>query len=67
MAGQEVLLSERPNGLSLSAPVQLPAGSVDNQGRIVADGKPLEILSKYLPEDQFKELLGSTHKPISAG
>jgi filamentous hemagglutinin family protein len=37
VAGQQVLLSERPNGLSLSAPVQLPAGSVDNQGRIMAD------------------------------
>jgi filamentous hemagglutinin family protein len=37
VAGQEVLLSERPNGLSLSAPVQLPSGSVDNQGKIVAD------------------------------
>lgn len=37
LAGQEVLLSERADGLSLSAPVQLPAGSVDNQGRIVAD------------------------------
>ena len=37
LAGQEVLLSDRPNGLSLSVPVQLPAGSVDNQGRIVAD------------------------------
>jgi filamentous hemagglutinin family protein len=37
LAGQEVLLSERPDGLSLSAPVRMPAGSVDNQGRIVAD------------------------------
>jgi filamentous hemagglutinin family protein len=37
LAGQEVLLSERPDGLSLSVPVRLPAGSVDNQGRIVAD------------------------------
>jgi filamentous hemagglutinin family protein len=37
IAGQQVLLSERPDGLSLSAPVQLPAGSVDNQGRIIAD------------------------------
>ena len=37
VAGQEVLLSERPDGLSLSVPVKLPAGSVDNQGRIVAD------------------------------
>jgi filamentous hemagglutinin family protein len=37
VAGQEVLLSARPDGLSLSAPVQLPAGSVDNRGKIVAD------------------------------
>ncbi|MGO8697777.1 MAG: filamentous hemagglutinin N-terminal domain-containing protein [Limisphaerales bacterium] len=37
VAGQEVLLSERPNGLSLAAPVKLPAGSVDNKGQIVAD------------------------------
>jgi filamentous hemagglutinin family protein len=37
IAGQQVLLSERADGLSLSAPVQMPAGSVDNQGKIVAD------------------------------
>jgi filamentous hemagglutinin family protein len=37
IAGQDVLLSERPNGLSLSAPVRVPAGSVNNQGQIVAD------------------------------
>ncbi len=37
VAGQKVLLSLRPNGLSLSAPVQMPAGSVDNEGKIVAD------------------------------
>ena len=37
VAGQEVLVSERPDGLSLSAPVQLAAGSVDNQGKIAAE------------------------------
>jgi filamentous hemagglutinin family protein len=37
VAGQEVLLSLRPDGLSLSAPVRLPSGSVNNQGRVVAD------------------------------
>lgn len=37
------------------------------QGKIVADGKPLEILSEYLPAGQFKELLISAHKPISVG
>ena len=35
--GQEVLLSQRADGLGLSEPVKLPAGSVDNQGRIVAN------------------------------
>ena len=37
LAGQEGLLSLRPDGLSLSAPVHLPAGSVNNEGRVVAD------------------------------
>jgi lipopolysaccharide transport system ATP-binding protein len=26
------------------------------QGKIVADGKPMDVLSRYLPEEQFKEL-----------
>jgi filamentous hemagglutinin family protein len=37
VAGQQVLLSARPDGLGLSAPVQLPVGSVNNQGQITAD------------------------------
>jgi lipopolysaccharide transport system ATP-binding protein len=37
------------------------------QGKIAADGKPLEILSEYLPAEQFKALLISAHKPISVG
>jgi len=37
IAGQEVLLSERPDGRGLSAAVRLPAASVDNTGRLVAD------------------------------
>ena len=37
VAGQQVLLSDRPNGLSLSAPIKVPAGSVDNEGKITAD------------------------------
>jgi hypothetical protein len=35
--GQEVLVSQRADGLSLSVPVKLPAGSVNNQGQITAD------------------------------
>ena len=37
VAGQEVMISPRPNGLSLSAPVKLSSGSVDNEGNITAD------------------------------
>jgi filamentous hemagglutinin family protein len=37
IAGQEVLLSERPDGRGLSATVRLPSGSVDNSGRLIAD------------------------------
>jgi len=37
LAGQEVLISDRPDGSGLSARVRLPEGSVDNQGRIIAD------------------------------
>jgi filamentous hemagglutinin family protein len=37
-AGKEVLVSERPDGRSLTAAVTLPQGSVDNSGRLIADG-----------------------------
>lgn len=37
-AGQEVLISDRPDGRGLSAEVRLPAGSVANDGRLIADG-----------------------------
>src|SRR5215469_52923 len=42
-AGQEVLLSERPDGRGLSATVKLPAGSVDNTGTIVADAGTIAL------------------------
>jgi filamentous hemagglutinin family protein len=37
LAGQEVMLSSTPDGLSLAVPVRLPSGSVNNEGKIVAD------------------------------
>jgi trimeric autotransporter adhesin len=37
LGGQQVLLSQRADGLGLAVPVQLPAGSVNNQGKIMAD------------------------------
>lgn len=36
VAGQQVLISDRPDGKGLSAQVSLPSGSVDNSGRIIA-------------------------------
>jgi len=36
-AGQEVLISDRPDGRGLSAKVTLPQGCVDNQGRLSAE------------------------------
>jgi len=36
-AGEQVLVSLRPDGLALSAPVTLPQGSVDNEGKLIAD------------------------------
>ncbi len=36
-AGKDVLVSESPDGRGLSASVKLPAGSVDNTGRLIAD------------------------------
>ena len=37
-SGKRVLVSDRPDGLGISVPVTLPAGSVNNDGRVVADG-----------------------------
>ena len=37
-AGQEVLVSDTPDGRGLSATVKMPAGSVDNFGSVTADG-----------------------------
>src|SRR5208337_4061219 len=42
-AGKQVLVSERPDGRGLSATVELPAGSVDNTGRIVADAGTIAL------------------------
>ncbi|MBU6402014.1 MAG: filamentous hemagglutinin N-terminal domain-containing protein, partial [Verrucomicrobia bacterium] len=42
-AGQEVLLSDRPDGRGLSVKVTLPNGSVDNTGKLVADGGAIRL------------------------
>jgi filamentous hemagglutinin family protein len=42
-AGQQVFLSERPDGRGLSMKVNLPDGSVDNDGRITADAGTIAL------------------------
>jgi filamentous hemagglutinin family protein len=37
-AGKQIMMSERPDGRGLSVQVKLPEGSVDNSGRLIADG-----------------------------
>ncbi len=48
IAGQEVLLSERPDGRGLSATVRLPAGSVDNTGRLIADAGTIALTAQVV-------------------
>ncbi len=47
-AGREVLLSERPDGRGLSAQVRLPAGSIDNQGRLIADAGSVALQARVV-------------------
>jgi filamentous hemagglutinin family protein len=42
-AGKSVLLSERPDGRGVSATVQMPAGTVDNNGRITANAGEIAL------------------------
>jgi filamentous hemagglutinin family protein len=47
-AGQEVLVSTRPDGRGLSAKVTLPAGSVDNTGKLIADGGTIAMQAQVV-------------------
>jgi filamentous hemagglutinin family protein len=50
-AGQSVLVSDSPDGRGLSAAVTLPRGSVDNFGRITADGGSIVMQAKVVNQD----------------
>ncbi len=50
-AGREVLLSERPDGRGLSAEVRLPAGSIDNSGRLVADAGAIALQARVVHQN----------------
>lgn len=48
VAGQEVLLSERPDGRGLSATVKLPTGSVNNSGELIADAGTIALQAQVV-------------------
>ena len=47
-AGEQVLVSTRPDGRGLSASVTLPQGSVDNSGKLIADGGSIAIQAQVV-------------------
>ena len=50
-AGQDVLVSERPDGRGLSMKVTLPKGAVDNEGRLVADAGTISVNAQVVNQD----------------
>ena len=50
-AGQTVLLSERPDGRGMSLQVTLPQGSVDNDGKLIADAGTIALNAKVINQD----------------
>jgi filamentous hemagglutinin family protein len=51
LAGQTVLLTDRPDGRGLSVSVQLPTGSVDNSGKLVADAGTVALHAKVVNQN----------------
>jgi filamentous hemagglutinin family protein len=51
VAGQTVLVSERPDGRGLSASVQVPAGSVNNLGQITADAGTIALQAQVVNQN----------------
>ncbi len=52
-AGQTVLLSERPDGRGMSMAVTLPQGSVDNEGKLIADGGTIAMRAQVVNQNGF--------------
>ena len=50
-AGKQLLMSERPDGRGLSVSVRLPQGSVDNQGKLVADAGSILLQARNVNQD----------------
>jgi filamentous hemagglutinin family protein len=47
-AGQEVMVSSRPDGRGLSATVTLPQGSVNNSGQLIADAGTIALQAQVV-------------------
>jgi len=52
-AGQTVLLSDRPDGRGMSMQVTLPSGSVDNEGKLIADGGTIALNARVVNQNGF--------------
>ncbi len=50
-AGKEVLVSERADGRGLSATVQMPSGSVDNAGNIIANAGTIALQAQVVNQN----------------
>lgn len=50
-AGQEVLLSDRPDGRGVNVKVRLPAGSINNTGTVVADAGEIALQARTVNQD----------------
>jgi len=50
-AGKDVTVSERPDGRGLSATVNLPAGSVDNAGQLIADAGTIALNARVVNQN----------------
>ena len=54
-AGQTVLLSDRPDGRGMSMQVTLPSGSVDNEGKLIADGGTIALNARVVNQNGLIE------------
>ena len=52
-AGQDVLVSDRPDGRGLSMKVNLPEGSVDNEGHLVADAGTISVNAQVVNQNGY--------------
>ena len=50
-AGETVLVSTSPDGRGLSAAVTLPQGSIDNEGKLIADAGSIALQAKTVNQD----------------